>query len=187
MPKKRKTENAIAMLKEDHSDVKALFNEFEKADTSSTKQGIVANTLMKLKLHASIEEAVFYPALRQEIQDEKGLLDEADEEHHVAKILIAELERMSGEEEHWEAKFRVLAESVRHHIKEEEGEIFPEARKTNIDFAALGDQMLNLKESLRTNGIPPDAETRMIADQGLRGESPSRQAQQSIKVPLKAA
>jgi hemerythrin-like domain-containing protein len=188
MPKKSKTENAIAMLKEDHTEVKALFNEFEKASTTiSTKQEIAADALMKLKIHASIEESLFYPALRQEMEDEEGLMDEADEEHHVAKILIAELEQMSGNEEHWEAKFKVLAESVRHHIKEEEGEIFPQARKTNIDFAALGEQMSNLKESLRNNGIPPDAETRMIADQGLRGESPSRQAQQRIKVPLKAA
>jgi hemerythrin-like domain-containing protein len=186
MPK-RKTETALTMLKEDHREVKELFNQFEKADSRADKQKIVAEALIGLKLHASVEEEFFYPALRQQMKDGEGMLDEADEEHHVAKILIAELEQMNGDEDHWEAKFKVLAESVRHHIKEEEGEIFPEARKTDIDFVALGEQMAGLKESLNENGIPPDAEAKMVAQSGLRGDSPARKAQQRLKVPLKAA
>ena len=186
MPKK-KTETALRMLKEDHQGVKKLFDQFEKTDSRAAKQKIVAEALTELKLHASVEEEFFYPALRQQISDDAGLLDEADEEHHVAKILIAELEQMSGDEDHWEAKFKVLAESIRHHIKEEEGEIFPEARKTDIDFVALGGQMASLKKSLHEGGVPPDSEAKMIAEYGLRGDSPARKAQQKLKVPLKAA
>ena len=75
------------------------------------------------------------------MDDEERIMDEADEEHHVAKVLIAELEKMEGDEDHWEAKFTVLAESIRHHIKEEEGTMFKEAKKTDIDFDVLGSQM----------------------------------------------
>src|SRR5262249_24372371 len=133
----------------------------------------------------SIEEQLFYPAVRQQIEDEEGLMDEADEEHHVAKVLIAELEKMQGDEEHWEAKFKVRAESVRHHIKEEEGKMFKEAKKTDIDFEMLGDQMASLKEDLMQNGVPPDAETKMIAKCGVRADSPARMAQKKLRAPLK--
>jgi len=114
MPRQKKAETAIAMLREDHRGVKALFKRFEAEDSKSAKRQIAADALMQLKLHATIEEELFYPALRQRMEDPDGLLDEADEEHHVAKILIAELEQMKGDEDHWEAKFKVLAESVRH-------------------------------------------------------------------------
>ena len=90
---------------------------------------IAATAIEELKVHAAIEEELFYPAVRQQIDDEDGIIPEADEEHHVAKLLIAELEKMTGDEEHWEAKFMVLGESVRHHIKEEEGRCFPKRER----------------------------------------------------------
>jgi hemerythrin-like domain-containing protein len=185
MPTKEKTTNAIAMLKEDHEEVKELFEKFEKANGSATKAKIVDEALMELKVHATVEEQLFYPAVRQQIEDEEGIMDEADEEHHVAKVLIAELEKMRGDEGHWEAKFKVLAESVRHHIKEEEGKMFKEAKRTDIDFDMLGAQIANLKEVLKQNGVPPDAEAKMIAKCGLRGDSPARMAQRRLRVPLK--
>ena len=140
MPTSRttKAENAIAMLKSDHQKVKELFDKFEESKNSAAQAKIVANAIQELKVHATIEEELFYPSVRQQIDDEDGIMPEADEEHHVAKVLIAELENMKGDEEHWEAKFMVLAESVRHHIKEEEGQMFPKAKKTDIDFVALG-------------------------------------------------
>jgi len=185
MPKKANTSNAIAMLREDHDKVKALFEKFEETNRSGSKARIVANALMELKVHATVEEELFYPALRQEIEDADGMMEEADEEHHVAKVLIAELEKMTGDEAHWEAKFTVLAESIRHHIKEEEGKMFKEARQTGIDFEALGAQMAQLKKKLMKEGVPPDAEAKMIETVGLRGDSPARNAQQKIQVPLK--
>jgi len=181
-----KAENAIAMLKSDHQKVKELFDKFEESKNSAAQGKIVANAIQELKVHATIEEELFYPSVRQQIDDEAGIMPEADEEHHVAKVLIAELENMKGDEEHWKAKFMVLAESVRHHIKEEEGEMFPKAKKTDIDFVALGEQMSELKKRLMREGVPPDAEAEMISKSGLRGDSPALKAQQTVQVPLKS-
>ena len=164
------------MLKEDHEKVKKLFEKFDETNGSATKAKIVADAIKELKVHATVEEELFYPALRQKMDDEEGIMDEADEEHHVAKVLIAELEKMNGDEDHWEAKFTVLAESVRHHIKEEEGTMFKEAKKTDIDFDVLGSQMAHLKQKLMQEGVPPDAEAKMIAKSGLRGDSPAKNA-----------
>src|SRR6187397_935139 len=179
MPRKNPKQTAFTLLKADHDKVKKLFDKFEKADDSS-KGEIVAEAIQELKIHAAIEEQVFYPALRHQMDDEEGLMDEADEEHHVAKFLIAELEQMKGDENHWEAKFTVLAENVRHHIKEEEGKLFKEARKTEIDFDVLGSQMAHLKEKLMEEGVPPDAEAKMIEKCGLRGDSPAKNAQKKL-------
>src|ERR1051325_5000246 len=187
MPPKDKTTNAIAMLKEDHDNVKELFERFEKTNASATKAKIVSEALTALKVHATVEEELFYPAVRQKIEDEEGLMEEADEEHHVAKVLIAELEKMTGDEDHWDAKFKVLAESVRHHITEEEGKMFKEAKNTDIDFNILGTQMAHLKQKLMQEGIPEDAEAKMITKCGLRGDSPAKNAQKNIQVPLKKA
>ena len=181
-----KAENAIAMLKSDHQKVKELFDKFEESKNSAAQGKIVANAIQELKVHATIEEELFYPSVRQQIDDEDGMMPEADEEHHVAKVVIAELENMKGDEEHWKAKFMVLAESVRHHIKEEEGEMFPKAKKTAIDFVALGEQMSELKKRLMREGVPPDAEAEMISKSGLRGDSPALKAQQTVQVPLKS-
>jgi hypothetical protein len=181
MATKGKTQDAIAMLKEDHKKVKDLFDKFEDTNSMATKSKIVSQAISELKVHATVEEELFYPTLRQEIEDEEGIMDEADEEHHVAKVLIAELEQMGGDEEHWDAKFKVLAESVRHHIKEEEGEMFKQAKASDIDFKGLGSQMAQLKQRLMREGVPPDAESRMIAKSGLRGDSPARKAQQKMQ------
>jgi hemerythrin-like domain-containing protein len=181
-----KPENAIAMLKSDHLKVKGLFNKFEESKNSKSRAKIAADAIQELKVHATVEEELFYPSVRQQIDDEDGIMPEADEEHHVAKVLIAEFETMKGDEEHWEAKFMVLAESVRHHIKEEEGEMFPKARKTDIDFIVLGKQMSELKRKLIREGVPADAEAKMISKSGLRGDSPALQALERVQVPLKS-
>jgi hemerythrin-like domain-containing protein len=188
MPKSKRTtkETAFTLLKGDHDKVKRLFTRFEGANPDE-KQDIANEALEELKVHAAVEEQLLYPALRQEMEDEDGLMDEADEEHHVAKFLIAELEQMEGNEDHWEAKFTVLAENVRHHIKEEEGEIFPKARQTDIDFVVLGDQMAKLKKSLLEQGVPKDSEAEMVSKSGLRGDSPAKKAQRNLQVPMKAA
>ena len=135
-------DDAINILKKDHDKGKNLFEDFENEDKRSQKKKIVADAIMELKIHATIEEELFYPSLRKQKPVEQSLLNEADEEHHVAKLLIAELEQMDGSEDHYDAKFTVLSENVRHHIKEEEGELFPQARKTAVDFIALGQQLL---------------------------------------------
>jgi len=180
-----KAKNAITMLKDDHEKVKGLFDQFEKSKDHSQKMKIAAEAINELKIHATIEEELFYPAVREEMEDPEGIMDEADEEHHVAKVLIAELDKMTGKEEHWEAKFTVLSENIRHHIKEEESDMLPEAKKTDIDFDVLGQEMWDLKQSLKKTGVPPDAEATMVGQSGLRGDSPAKHAQKKIHVPLK--
>ena len=103
-------------------------------------------------------------------------MNEADEEHHVAKILIAELEEMNGTETHYDAKFTVLAENVRHHIKEEEESMLPEAQKTELDFDALGEDMRALEEELRSEGVPTTDEADMVAKSEGHGDSPAEAA-----------
>jgi hypothetical protein len=103
-------------------------------------------------------------------------MNEADEEHHVAKVLIAELEAMDGRGDHYDAKFMVLAENVRHHIKEEENEVFSKAKDTTIDFEALSQAMAQRKEKLLAKGVPPAAEEAMVAASHGSGDSPAQAA-----------
>jgi len=105
-------EDAIAILKSDHNKVKNLFEQFEHADNRRLKKKIAAEAIKELKIHAEIEEKIFYPTVRYDVEED--LMNEADEEHHVAKLLIAELDQMDGSEDHWEAKFTVLAENNRY-------------------------------------------------------------------------
>jgi hemerythrin superfamily protein len=147
--------NAIEMLREDHRKVKDLFEHFESNDPVNKKE-IVDTTLKELEIHTTLEEEIFYPAARKaldEMDDEKGddTIDEAWEEHHVVKLISAELKKMRSSDEHYDAKFTVLAESVKHHIQEEEEELFPKL-ENHIDGEALGEKMMARKEKLQQRG-----------------------------------
>jgi hemerythrin superfamily protein len=135
------------MLREDHKKVKGLFEEFEQATDAKAKQRIVETALTELDVHSTLEEELIYPAIRAEIDDE-DLMDEALEEHHVVHALIGELKKMKASDERYDAKFTVLAENVRHHIKEEESEMFPKAEDCEIDWEALCSQVMKRKEQL---------------------------------------
>jgi hypothetical protein len=173
---------AVALLKEDHDRVKELFDRFEEAKTRPAKLKTVRATLIELKVHAVIEEELFYPAVRKPIG--KEIMNEADEEHHVAKLLIAELDAMDGSESHFDAKFHVLAESVRHHIKEEEDEMLPKAQKVKLDFAVLAEKMTRRKEKLLADGTPPVGEERMVKASRGKGDSPAQAAKRKApKLP----
>src|SRR5581483_7295555 len=91
-------DDAISLLKSDHDKVKDLFEQFENAENRREKKKIAAQAIMELKIHAAIEEEIFYPTVRRNI--ESDLMNEADEEHHVAKLLIAELDQMSVSDEY---------------------------------------------------------------------------------------
>ena len=138
--------NALEMIREDHHKVQQLFQEFETTDDRSAKKRIVDNAIRELKVHAALEEELFYPAVREQI-DEEETIDEALEEHHVVKLLIAELEDMSPGDKRYDAKFTVLAESVKHHIEEEESEVIPEV-EASLDADSLGEQMEKRKQQL---------------------------------------
>jgi hemerythrin superfamily protein len=139
----------INMLKKDHQKAKDLFEEFKEAEDTKTKQRIVDTTLMELEVHAKVEEGLIYPAIRSEL-DEDDLMDEALEEHHVVHMLIAELKKMKPSDDRFDAKFTVLGESVKHHIKEEEAEMLPKAEERNIDWDGLEAQVTKRKEQLMT-------------------------------------
>src|SRR6478735_5809944 len=166
------TNPAVALLKEDHDRVKELFDRFEAAKTRPAKRKIVRAALAELKVHAAIEEEIFYPAVRKAVG--KEIMNEADEEHHVAKLLIAELDAMDGSESHFDAKFVVLAENVRHHIKEEEAEMLPKAQGAKVNFEALAEKMTRRKEHLLEEGVPPVAEDAMVRSARGKGDSPAR-------------
>ena len=165
---------AVALLKQDHDRVQTLFDEFEQAKSRPAKVKIVRQALQELKVHAAIEEEIFYPAVRKPVG--KEVMNEADEEHHVAKLLIAELDRMDGSESHFDAKFLVLAENVRHHVREEENEMLPKAEKVKLDFEALTAKMVRRKERLQKDGVPPVGEERMVKASRGSGDSPARAA-----------
>jgi hemerythrin superfamily protein len=152
MPTSSKSQEASAssvtdMLRNDHKKVKGLFEEFEQAEDATTKQRIVETALMELEVHSKLEEELIYPAIRAEVGDD-DLMDEALEEHHVVHGLLGELKKMKARDERYDAKFTVLAENVRHHIKEEESEMFPKAEDCEIDWEALCSQVVKRKEQL---------------------------------------
>jgi hemerythrin superfamily protein len=150
MPKsKSNNPDAIELLKQDHASVKKSFKEFEKMDhgDTATLQELVTMVCNELKVHTSIEEEIFYPAVRKAIEDE-DIMNEAKVEHQSAKDLITQLEAMKADDPLYPATFTVLCEYVLHHVKEEESEMFPQVKKTQLDLDALGRQMLARKEEL---------------------------------------
>jgi hemerythrin-like domain-containing protein len=150
MPKSsKKAPDAIDLLKEDHTKVKKAFKEFEKMDKEDTDavKELVETVCEDLKAHTTIEEEIFYPAVRAEIEDD-DLMNEAQIEHQTAKDLIAQLEELQPDDPMYVASFTVLSEYVNHHVQEEEGEMFPAVKKLDLDLEALGEQMKARKEEL---------------------------------------
>jgi hypothetical protein len=150
-PKSRKTD-AVALLKADHRQVEEWFSEFEDASTARQKQALAEKICAALQVHTTIEEEIFYPAFLAATGD-KDLHHEAVVEHAGAKSLIAELQGMSASDDYFDAKVTVLSEMIKHHVKEEEqpGGMFAEAKKSDMDLRALGDQLLARKEELQTD------------------------------------
>jgi hemerythrin superfamily protein len=130
--------------------VKKAFKEFEKMDRSDTEtcRQVIRTVCEDLRVHTTLEEELFYPAVREAIEDE-DIMNEAAVEHETAKMLIDQLENMDADDPNYYATFTVLGEYVLHHVKEEEGEMFPQAKKAEgLDLAALGEQMRARKGEL---------------------------------------
>jgi hemerythrin superfamily protein len=145
-----KETDAIALLMQDHREVEKMFKEFEaakKAEDDAAKADIVKRVCIALTAHAEIEEEIFYPAVREEIKD-ADVMDEAEVEHGSIKGLVGELEGMQPNEDFYDAKVTVLAEYVKHHVKEEEGEMFPKVKQAKLDLDALGAEMKQRKEEV---------------------------------------
>jgi hemerythrin superfamily protein len=143
-------QDAIEMLVADHKKVKKLFSEFDKLKKKGgdeDKSAIVEQICNELKVHAELEEEIFYPAVRKAI-DDMDLMDVALVEHAGAKDLVKQLEAASPSDDLYHAKVTVLGEQITHHVKEEEGEMFPAAKKAKVDTEALGATMLKRKMAL---------------------------------------
>lgn len=153
MARTRKKEDAIALLKKDHREVEGLFKEFEALEENGGEavEPVIATACTELKIHDKLETEIFYPAIREEMGDEKeieDLLNEAEVEHDHVRDLVQTIEGMSGGDEKRNAHFTVLMEYVKHHVKEEEKEMFPKLKKLDIDFKEIGARMKERKQAL---------------------------------------
>ena len=146
-----KDQDAIALLTADHKKVKGIFSAFKKLmdqdGADEQKAALVKQVCGELKVHAEIEEEIFYPAVRRAI-DDADLMDEALVEHAGAKDLIAQLEDMDPGDDLYDAKVTVLGEQIDHHVKEEEGDMFVRAKAAKVDIVGLGAQLARRKEEL---------------------------------------
>lgn len=139
---------AVSLLKKDHREVEGWFDEYEQLESDAEKLALFNQIALALKVHTAIEEEIFYPEERGEVEDD--MLDEAYVEHDGAKKLIAEIEAMKPSDEYYDAKVKVLGEYIKHHVKEEEqpGGIFAQAKKGDEDLEAMGERMKARKEEL---------------------------------------
>lgn len=151
-------QDAIELLVADHREVDELFDQYEAAESDADKLALATQICLALKVHAQIEEELFYPPARDKTGD-TDLVDEAIVEHMGAKTLIAQIESMAPGQPLYDAKVKVLSEQVRHHVEEEETELFPEVRETRIDLEALGAKLAARKAELLQLLAPatPDA------------------------------
>ena len=152
--------DAIALLKADHRKVEDLFAKFKAAKGAEKKQRLVTEICTELTVHTIIEEEIFYPACKGEVEED--MIEEAYVEHDGAKVLIAELEAGSPSEEFYDAKVTVLSEQIEHHVAEEEKRsegLFAQARAAGLDMDDLGARMQARKQELlaqfKTEGVPP--------------------------------
>jgi len=148
--------DALKLLKQDHAEVKAMFKDYEELGDRafSGKKKLADRICLELTKHATVEEEIFYPALRAASKDSEDQLDEAEVEHASVKALVSQLSQMDPHDDLYDAKVKVLGEYVNHHVKEEEGEMFAKAREAGLDFEALGQQMAARKDEVEF--VPAD-------------------------------
>ncbi|UGQ48226.1 hemerythrin domain-containing protein [Massilia endophytica] len=145
-----KSQDAIALLKQDHAEVKAMFKEYEELGERAfaSKKKLADKICLELTKHATAEEEIFYPAMREAAEEAEDLVDEATVEHASAKDLIAQISSMDPHDELYDAKVKVLGEYIDHHVKEEEGEMFPKAKKADLDLVSLAEQIQARKDEV---------------------------------------
>jgi hemerythrin superfamily protein len=168
-----RSQDAIALLKADHRQVEEWFEQFEKARDDGRKQDLATKICNALKVHTTIEEEIFYPAFLEATED-MDLHHEAEIEHEGAKALIAKIEASSPDDDYFDSKVKVLSEMIKHHVKEEEQAdgMFAEARKSDMDLDALGEQMAQRKSELEETG-PDDVPGRGGRRAGLQERAPT--------------
>ena len=151
-----KAKDATVLLRADHKLVGGLFAQYEKTQSTSKKKHLVDQICTELTVHAQVEEEIFYPAVKEALHDHE-LVPEATVEHASLKALIAEVEGVEPDGEMFDAKIKVLGEYVKHHVKEEESELFPKLRATDLDLKELGGKLAARKSEL-TDDAEDDGE-----------------------------
>jgi hemerythrin superfamily protein len=166
--------DAIDLLLDDHKRVRKLFTDFDEVDRDDgdAVQELVETACMELQIHSILEEEIFYPAVRAQVDDEdrdnQDLLNEAEVEHETVDDVIAKLQELEPDDAMYAAYFTVLAEYVKHHLGEEESELFPAARSMDLDLQQLGEDMRTRREELFAEMEAEDGETE--ADEGSDDE-----------------
>jgi hemerythrin superfamily protein len=154
-----KSQDAIALLKNDHREVEELFEQFEKAKGDGRKEKLALQICKELTIHTMLEEEIFYPACEGKVEED--LLKESFVEHDAAKVLIAEIEAGEPSDDFFDSKVKVLKEEIEHHVEEEERPktgLFAQAREADLDMKAIGDQLARrkaqLQEEIKSTGLP---------------------------------
>lgn len=185
---KSEQQNAIDMLLEDHKKVQKMFKDFEKLDREDTEacEELVTTACTQLKVHSMIEKELFYPAVRDQIEKEEDedIMNEAEVEHQTVDNLIETLEGMDAGDPMYSAHFTVLSEYVKHHVQEEEKEMFPRVKKLkSLDLDALGEEMMNRKQELMTEfGGEEDAELQELEeDEEVSGSAEEEESEEGEK------
>jgi hemerythrin-like domain-containing protein len=143
-------QDAIALLTADHREVSDMFEQFENLSdrAKATKSKLTQKICNALIAHTTIEEEIFYPAVREAVKEGDDMVDEAVVEHASAKELIQQLQEMDPEDDLYDAKVKVLGEQIDHHVEEEEEEMFEKARNSGLDLVALGQEMAQRKQEI---------------------------------------
>lgn len=144
--------NATQMIRQDHKKVEGLFKKFEQTQGSQAKRRLAENAMAELEVHAALEEEIFYPAVKNEVDDGSSMVQEAIEEHQTVKQLISELKRMEEADQEFESQFSQLMENVQHHVEEEESEMLPKVEESELDLNSLGQQMSQRKQEMQNGG-----------------------------------
>jgi hypothetical protein len=142
--------DAIALLRADHRLVSGLYEEYESTRSTAKKKALVARICLELSIHAQVEEEIFYPAVKAALKD-KEMVPEAQVEHATLKELIAQVKDKEPDGEMFDAKIKVMSEYTKHHVKEEQTEMFPKAKKTKLDMIELGARIQARKDELKAN------------------------------------
>ena len=150
IPTETDPQDALTLLTEDHDQLRSLFEQYEELGSRAHagKQKLALQICEELTRHSTIEEEIFYPAVRKAAKASGDLVDEAVVEHAAARDLISQLMQMDAGDDLFDAKVRVLGEQVMHHVEEEESEMFPKARNTKLDLMELGVQMAQRREEV---------------------------------------
>jgi len=141
--------DALRLLKADHDEVATMFEEYDDSDDDREKEELAQRICAALTVHAQIEEEIFYPAAREVLEaDELELVNEADVEHATVKELVSRIEASDATDDHFDATIKVLGEYVKHHVREEESELFPRLEARGLDRETVGNELAVRKAEL---------------------------------------